>query len=139
MYTYEDIKLQNQQDAFSAMYLCIARSVTDLCGRRVGERILREACRRAGRASGLKQRERLRQAGVKTNLHTLYHCGRDFVEDPGSGARRSLMRKTARSGRSTPARWRTTGTAGTAGSWAAFTVRNTSTPGCWPTRRMWGS
>ena len=35
MYTYEDIKLQNQQDAFSAMYLCIARSVTDLCGRRV--------------------------------------------------------------------------------------------------------
>ena len=25
MYTYEDIKLQNQQDAFSAMYLCIAR------------------------------------------------------------------------------------------------------------------
>ena len=82
MYTYEDIKLQNQQDAFSAMYLCIARSVTDLCGRRVGERILREACRRAGRASGLQQRERLRQAGVKTNLHTLYHCGRDFVEDP---------------------------------------------------------
>ena len=51
MYTYEDIKLQNQQDAFSAMYLCIARSVRDLWARGVGERILREACRRAGRAS----------------------------------------------------------------------------------------
>lgn len=82
MYTYTDIKLQNQQDAFSAMYLCIARSITDLCGRRTGERVLREACRRAGRASGLKQRQRLRRAGVKTNLHNLYHCGQDFVEDP---------------------------------------------------------
>ena len=82
MYTYADIKLQNQQDAFSAMYLYVSRNILRLCGQRTGERIIREAARRAGRESGLRQRARLREAGVKTNLHNLFHCGRDFVEDP---------------------------------------------------------
>ena len=82
MYTYADIKLQNKQDAFSAMYLYVARSILELCGARVGEGIIREAMRRAGRASGEAQLARFRESGVKANLHNLYHCSRDFVDDP---------------------------------------------------------
>ena len=48
MYTYADIKLQNKQDAFSAMYLYGSRSILELCGARVGEGIIREAMRRLG-------------------------------------------------------------------------------------------
>ena len=32
MYTYTDIKLQNQQDAFSAMFLYVSRNILRLCG-----------------------------------------------------------------------------------------------------------
>lgn len=82
MYTYTDIKLQNQQDAFSAMFLYVSRNILRLCGERTGEGVVREAVRRAGRTSGRRQMERLRAAGVKTNLHNLFSCGRDFTEDP---------------------------------------------------------
>lgn len=82
MYTYTDIKLQNQQDAFSAMFLYVSRNILRLCGERTGEGVVREAVRRAGRASGRRQMERLRAAGVKTNLYNLFSCGRDFTEDP---------------------------------------------------------
>ena len=59
MYNYGDIKLQNKQDSFSAMYLYVSRSILELCGRRTGEKICREAMRRAGRESGIAQREKL--------------------------------------------------------------------------------
>ena len=47
MYTYTDIKLQNQQDAFSAMFLYVSRNILRLCGERTGEGVVREAVRRA--------------------------------------------------------------------------------------------
>lgn len=58
MYTYTDIKLQNQQDAFSAMFLYVSRNILRLCGERTGEGVVREAVRRpaapaaAGRWNG---------------------------------------------------------------------------------------
>lgn len=82
MYNYGDIKLQNKQDSFSAMYLYVSRSILELCGRRTGEKICREAMRRAGRESGMAQREKLQAANVKLNLQTLFHCGLDYVPDP---------------------------------------------------------
>ena len=41
MYTYTDIKLQNQQDAFSAMFLYVSRNILRLCGERTGEGVVR--------------------------------------------------------------------------------------------------
>lgn len=82
MYNFSDIKLQNKQDAFSAMYLYVSRSILDLCGSRIGEGICREAMRRAGRESGSAQRKKFLEANIKTNLKTLIHCARDYVPDP---------------------------------------------------------
>lgn len=69
MYTYTDIKLQNQQDAFSAMFLYVSRNILRLCGERTGEGVVREAVRRPAAPAAGRQLERLRAAGVKTNLH----------------------------------------------------------------------
>lgn len=63
MYNYEDIKLQNKNDSFSAMYFFVTSSILEFCGRRTGEKICREAMRRAGRNSGEKQRKRLLEIG----------------------------------------------------------------------------
>ena len=52
MYTCADIVQQNQQDAFSAMFLCLGREILALCGTRAGEGVIREAVRRAGRRDG---------------------------------------------------------------------------------------
>lgn len=82
MYTYADIHLQNKQDAFSAMYYYVSSSILSLCGARTGEGIIREAVRRAGCESGQAQLASLRQAGIKVNLHSLYHCGCDLAADP---------------------------------------------------------
>lgn len=82
MYNYGDIKLQNKQDAFSAMYIYVSGSILDLCGRRIGEGICREAMRRAGRESGNAQRKKFLETNIKTNLQTLFHCARDYVPDP---------------------------------------------------------
>ena len=46
MYNYGEIKLQNKQDAFSAMYFFVSTSILEFCGRRNGEKICREAMRR---------------------------------------------------------------------------------------------
>lgn len=64
------------------MYLFVCQSILELCGARSGEGIIREAVRRAGGESGYAQRKRLLEAGLKTNLHSLYHCARDYMEDP---------------------------------------------------------
>jgi hypothetical protein len=82
MYTCADIVQQNQQDAFSAMFLCLGREILALCGTRAGEGVIREAVRRAGRRDGQRQLERLRELGAPTDLHGLFHCGRPRVEDP---------------------------------------------------------
>ena len=82
MYNYGEIKLQNKQDAFSAMYFFVSTSILEFCGRRNGEKICREAMRRAGRESGLAQKKKFIDAGIKTNLQTLFHSARDYVPDP---------------------------------------------------------
>lgn len=82
MYNYTEIKQQNKQDEFAAMYRNVASSVLRLCGARIGESIVREGVRRAGHESGLQARERLKAAGVPTSLQNLFRCGRDYVEDP---------------------------------------------------------
>lgn len=82
MYTCADIVQQNQQDAFSAMFLCLGQEILTLCGARTGEGVIREAVRRAGRQAGLRQLERLRETGVPTDLHGLFHCGKPWVDDP---------------------------------------------------------
>ena len=51
MYNLHEIKLQNMQDAFSMLYLSLADKLTGEFGKTEGERILREAVRRAGRDS----------------------------------------------------------------------------------------
>ena len=40
MYTYPEIKLQNKQDAFCAMYHNICRSIFALCGAYEGEGVI---------------------------------------------------------------------------------------------------
>ena len=50
MYTYPEIKLQNKQDAFCAMYHNICRSIFALCGAYEGEGVIRSAVRAAGEA-----------------------------------------------------------------------------------------
>ena len=73
MDAYSKSKLQNKQDAFSAMYMNLCRSILELCGRRAGEGVIREAVRRAGADSGRAWLEELRRANIPTNLHHLYH------------------------------------------------------------------
>ena len=82
MYTYPEIRLQNKQDTFSAMFMFLSRSILALCGERKGEGIIREAVRRAGRESGMAQLKKLRTAGVPTNLHNLFNTGLDYLDDP---------------------------------------------------------
>lgn len=82
MNTYLDIKKQNKQDAFSAMYMCLCQSLIEICGSRVSEGVIREAVRRVGTFSGTRQLEKFKAAGIKTNLHNLYHVGLDYVDDP---------------------------------------------------------
>ena len=59
MYTYPEIKLQNKQDAFCAMYHNICRSIFALCGAYEGEGVIRSAVRAAGEASGAEQLKKL--------------------------------------------------------------------------------
>ena len=82
MYTYPEVRLQNKQDAFSAMFMFLSRSILTLCGERKGEGIIREAVRRAGFESGTAQLKKLRAAGVPTNLHNLFNTGLDYLDDP---------------------------------------------------------
>lgn len=71
MYNLHEIKLQNMQDAFSMLYLSLADKLTGEFGKTEGERILREAVRRAGRDSGEEILNKHRQLGIRTNLKNL--------------------------------------------------------------------
>lgn len=80
MYTYPEIKLQNKQDAFCAMYHNICRSIFALCGAYEGEGVIRSAVRAAGEASGAEQLKKLTQAKACTDLSNLYRLGTDIVD-----------------------------------------------------------
>ena len=82
MYTCADIKLQNQQDAFSAMFMFVSREILNLCGVRTGEGIIREAVRRAGRDRGFFQLQWLKDNGQKTDLQHLYLPEQGCAADP---------------------------------------------------------
>ena len=82
MYTYPEIKLQNKQDAFCAMYHNICRSIFALCGAYEGEGVIRSAVRAAGEASGAEQLKKLTQAKACTDLSNLYRLGTDIAIDP---------------------------------------------------------
>lgn len=86
MYRLSDIELQNEQDQFSMMYARVARSVLDLCGRRVGEGIVRAAMRSAGRADGEATLARARSLGVPTDLRALYGSASSSICDPRTRA-----------------------------------------------------
>ncbi len=88
MYTYHEIKLQNKQDAFSAMYMHLSRSIQELCGVRTGEGVIRKAVRCAGADSGLAQLQKFRRMNMRTNLHSLCHCASDLADDPRVRKRR---------------------------------------------------
>ena len=82
MYNYSEIRLQNMQDVFSLLYLCLSDHVLGSCGALKGERIIREAVRRTGKDSGLSMRKRHLEAGILTNLKTLKECGSNLIPDP---------------------------------------------------------
>lgn len=82
MYTSEAIKLQNQQDVFSAMFLFISREILKYCGERSGEGVIREAVRRVGCKRGAIQRIQLQNAHVKANLQSLNRFHRNCTADP---------------------------------------------------------
>ena len=99
MYTYPEIKLQNKQDAFCAMYHNICRSIFALCGAYEGEGVIRSAVRAAGEASGAEQLKKLTQAKACTDLSNLYRLGTDIAIDPRIRAVRALCRHRAPYGR----------------------------------------
>lgn len=81
MYNITEIKYQNQQDCMSMLYMHLAGSLRDCCGR-TAEGTVREAVRRMGRDWGRAVRGKHVEAGVKTNLLGLYGVGREYLEDP---------------------------------------------------------
>ena len=81
MYNITEIKYQNQQDCMSLLFMHLARSLVDYCGRGA-EGTVREAVRRMGRNWGGDIRKKHVDAGVKTNLKSLYNTGLEYLEDP---------------------------------------------------------
>lgn len=81
MYNITEIKYQNQQDCFSMLYLHLARSLSECCGRGA-EGAVREAVRRMGREWGSEIRKKHVDAGLKTNLRSLYNAGLEYQVDP---------------------------------------------------------
>ena len=63
------------------LYARLAGSLRDVCGRRGGETV-RRAMRKMAEDNGRALREAYEQAGVKTNLQTLYAAGCDCFADP---------------------------------------------------------
>ena len=81
MNRFEEIELENLQDSWVIMYTFIARELYERGGLK-GEEALREAVRRYGRDRGLTNRRRLLEHGIKINLETLFHEGRDRPGEP---------------------------------------------------------
>ncbi|MDR1732719.1 MAG: L-2-amino-thiazoline-4-carboxylic acid hydrolase [Synergistaceae bacterium] len=81
MYNITEIKDQNQQDCLSLLYLHLAGSLAECCGRSAAGTV-REAIRRMGRDMGSSLRKKHVAAGVKTNLRSLYGVGLEYRTDP---------------------------------------------------------
>lgn len=81
MYNLDEIKLQNQQDCLSRMYMEVAGSIYENAGRKA-EGIIREAVRRYGTDRGNELREKHLNKGIKTNLLSLFRKGCECSDDP---------------------------------------------------------
>jgi hypothetical protein len=81
MYNITEIKYQNQQDCLSMLYLHLTENLVKCCGRNA-EGTTREAMRRMGRDWGRSIRQKHADAGVKTNLYSLYNIGLEYQTDP---------------------------------------------------------
>ena len=81
MYNIREVKLQNQQDCFSYLYLFLAKECMACFGRE-GEEIIRPAIRNYGYSLGSQVKERLQKKGKRANLKTLVEEGSDTFTDP---------------------------------------------------------
>lgn len=88
MYNIKELALSHQQDVLSLLYINLAASIADNCGRH-GEGAVREAVRRFARDRGLELAQKHRSLGIKTNLKSLYNMGYDLIDDPRT--RRALL------------------------------------------------
>ncbi len=81
MNTINEISLQNQQDFWSMLYIRLAASLRDVCGRR-GAETLRRALRQMAEEEGAALRGRCEGDGTAADLLTLYAPGTDCFADP---------------------------------------------------------
>ncbi len=80
MYDINEIKKQNKFDIWAMLYINIARSLMETCGRN-GEGVARDAMRRLGAAEGKTLLEKHASQKIKTDLQNLYKsCGRCIVD-----------------------------------------------------------
>lgn len=89
MYNIKELALSHQQDVLSLLYIHLAASIADNCGRH-GEGAVREAVRRFARDRGCELAQKHRSQGIKTNLKNLYNRGYDLIDDPRT--RRAVLR-----------------------------------------------
>lgn len=81
MYNLDEIKLQNQQDCLSKMYMELAKSICESTGKKA-EGIIREAVRRYGADRGKELKEKHLNKGIKTNLMSLFTESCECSNDP---------------------------------------------------------
>lgn len=81
MYNIQEIKLQNQQDAWSLLYLCLSDEMCRSFGLD-GERMIRKAVKAMGQWQGSRLKEDHLAQGIPTNLTGLFQYGCGAVYDP---------------------------------------------------------
>lgn len=81
MYSIREIPLQNMQDVWSKLFVCMAGSLMDTCGR-AAEGVVRKSVRRMAETMGRELRDRLHREGERANLLSLYARQPWFFRDP---------------------------------------------------------
>lgn len=87
MNTIEELKVQNQQDFLSMLYISVAKQAQTICGRR-GTECIGKGIRNAGRTYGEALRKFLVEQAIPTNFETL------FVMEPYCWADPRMRTKT---------------------------------------------
>ena len=81
MFTIEESRIVNLQDAYTIQYACLVRGLLDEFGIE-GEAAAREGIRRYGVDRGTKSRNRHISLGVKVNMRSLFTIAPDLPADP---------------------------------------------------------
>lgn len=81
MFNLSDIKLQNQQDAWTLLFFHFCEEITRAFGEK-GEMVIRGAVKAMGFYLGKRSMEELAAAGINTNLHSLFEYGACSACDP---------------------------------------------------------